>query len=78
MGEKSENVGILKTATDISAEVDQLVNSIVGKVNALDSKNDRANIVQSVINTVVAGVELSRIEKVGILYIVTNSRVKTQ
>lgn len=68
----------VKTTAEITQEVNQLATSIIGKINSLDSKNDRATAVQETINMLIAGVELSRIEKVGILYTVTNSRVKQQ
>ena len=64
MGEETK----VKTLTDTQTEVNQLASSVIGKINSLDSKNDRASVVQELINTLIAGVELSRIEKIGILY----------
>lgn len=68
-----ENV---KKSDEIVAEVAELVKSVVGKLNSLDSKAERANACSAVLTDIIAGTELSKIEKVGILFSLTTSRVK--
>jgi len=66
----------IKKVSDIIAEIEEYITKVVGKINSLDSKTDRANVCSQVMNRVVAGAELSRIEKVGILAMLLNQRIK--
>ena len=50
------------TVDEIKTEINQLTDSIVGKINKCDSKRDIAEITQAVLNKVVAGVDLSKLE----------------
>ena len=63
-----------KTVDEIKIEIDQLTASIIGKINKCDSKRDVADITQTVLNTVIAKVDLSKLEKAGILVYLTNKR----
>jgi len=67
----------IKKTEDVLAEINELVRSVIGKINSLDSRNDRANVCESVLTSVIAGTDLSRIEKVGILFGLTSARVKS-
>lgn len=65
-----------KTVEELKKEIDETVKKIVGNINNLDSKKDKADVVLSVLNDVIAGVELSKIEKAGTLIYLMNNRVK--
>ena len=61
---------------DVKAEITEQVASIVGKLNAFDSKQERADTVEIVLNSILAGVELSKLEKAGIMSYLMDKRIK--
>jgi len=61
---------------DVRREIVELVNKVIGKLNSFDSKKERADEVMSVLNSIIAGAELSKIEKAGILTYLLMARVK--
>jgi len=67
----------IKKTEDVLAEINELVQRVIGKINSLDSRNDRASVCETVLTSVIAGTELSRIEKVGILFGLTSARVRS-
>lgn len=52
---------------EIKTEITELVNQVIGKLNGFDSKTERADTVSAVLNQVIAGIELSKTEKAGVL-----------
>jgi len=65
-----------KTVDEITSEVSELIKKVVGNLNNLDSKKVRADITLEVLNDVIAGVELSKIEKAGTLIYLERKRIQ--
>jgi len=65
-----------KTEQELTTEISELLKKVVGKINSFDSKTKRANVTESAMNTVIAGSDLSRREKAGILAYLLNARIK--
>jgi len=61
---------------DVKKEIIELVGKVVGKLNSFDSKKDRADETLTVLNSIIAGVELSKIEKAGTLTYLLSGRLK--
>ena len=58
------------------SEIGEQIKKVVGNVNNLDSKKDKANATMIVLNEVIAGVELSKLEKAGTLAYLMDRRIK--
>ena len=65
-----------KTIDDIKKEIVEQVIKLVGNINNIDSKKEKADITLTVLNEVVAGVDLSKIEKAGTLAYLMDKRIK--
>ena len=65
-----------KTMQDLKNEITELVKKVVGNVNNIDSKKDKADVTLDILNEIVAGVDLSKIEKAGTLAYLMEKRVK--
>ena len=64
-----------KTIDDIKKEIVEQVNRVIGGINNLDSKSEKAEVTQFVLNSIIAGVDLSKIEKAGTLAYLMNKRL---
>ncbi len=64
------------TVEDVKDEINQLVNSLVGKINSFDNKRDVQDTTQRVLTDVLAKADLSKLEKAGIMAFVLNRRVQ--
>lgn len=64
-----------KTVEEVKNEITELVSNVIGKINNIDSRTEKADIVADVLNSVIAGVDLSKIEKAGILAYLTKKRI---
>ena len=65
-----------KTIDDIKKEIVEQVIKLVGNINNIDSKKEKADVTLDVLNEVVAGVDLSKIEKAGTLAYLMDKRIK--
>ncbi len=65
-----------KTVQKIIEEITEQTKKVVGNINNLDSKKDKADVVMVVLNEVIAGVELSKLEKAGTLAYLMDKRIK--
>lgn len=65
-----------QTIEDVKKDISELVTKVIGKLNSFDSKKEREDIVSDVLNSVIAGVELSKTEKAGVLVYLLNRRTK--
>ncbi len=65
-----------KTVDEVKAEVLALVDSLVGKINQFDSKHDMTETTMTVLNDVVAKVNLSKVEKAGCIAYLTVRRIR--
>ena len=65
-----------KTIQETKDEISEQVKKVVGNINNLDSKKDKADVTFEVLNEVVAGVELSKLEKAGTLAYLMDKRIK--
>ena len=65
-----------KTVDEITNEIGELTKKIIGNINNFDSKKDKANATMLVLNEVIAGVELSKLEKAGTLTYLMEKRIK--
>jgi len=72
-----ENGGDKMTNDIAEAKNDILeaVKNVVGNINNIDSRNEKSEIVSLVLNSIIAGVELSKLEKAGILSYLVAKRV---
>jgi len=61
---------------DLKKDIEEMVTKIVGKINNIDSKKDRAETTQNTLNNIVAMAELSKIEKAGTLAYLLNGRLR--
>jgi hypothetical protein len=52
---------------DVKQEVAELINTAISKINNLDSRIEKADIIGQALNNLVAGVELSKLEKKGMM-----------
>lgn len=59
----------------LEKEIKELSDAIIGKINSFDSIKDKENSVSAVLNTVIAGVELSKNQKAGVLTYLLHKRV---
>ena len=66
----------IKKSEEVWEEIQELVKKTVGKINSFDSNRERATTTDNVLNSVIAGAELSRLEKIGILTTLTQKRIK--
>ncbi len=64
-----------KTTEDIKKDITEQVSKVVGGINNLDSKTEKAETTQLVLNSLIAGVDLSKIEKAGVLAYLMNKRL---
>lgn len=64
-----------RTVEEVKKEIVETVNKIVGNINNIDSKKEKADVTLAVLNDVIAGVELSKIEKAGTLVYLMNKRL---
>ena len=64
-----------KTIEDIKSEITEITKKLVGCINNIDSKKEKADITQEVLNQVIAGADLSKIEKAGIILYLQAKRV---
>ena len=55
-------------------EITALQNKMLGLINSLDSRAEKVNILHQVMDNTIAGVEISKIEKAGILAFVSKKR----
>lgn len=65
-----------KTIEEIGNEVTELVKNLVGNINNIDSKKEKADLTLTVLNDVIAGVDLTKIEKAGTLAYLMDKRIK--
>jgi len=65
-----------QTLQDVRAEIVELGNQITGKLNSFDSKTERADTLSLILNQLVANVELSKIEKAGVLAYLMDKRIR--
>lgn len=56
-------------------EMQESVNKVVGMLNGLDSNKERLSETLSVLNEVIAGVDLSKTEKAGTLVYLMSKRI---
>ena len=61
---------------DSLKEINELTTTIVGKINNLDSRKVRADVVSEVVNGILANAELSKIEKAGLMAYLMDKRIK--
>ena len=64
-----------KTIEEIKNEINEEVNKFIGKINNIDSKKEKADITLEVLNSIIAGVDLSKIEKAGTLVYLQHKRI---
>lgn len=64
-----------KTMEDIKNDILEETNKTVGKINNIDSKKEKADITLEVLNNIIAGVDLSKIEKAGTLVYLQHRRI---
>lgn len=64
-----------KTVEEIKNEIVETANKVVGNINNLDSKKEKADVTLAVLNDIIAGVELSKIEKAGTLVYLISKRL---
>ena len=64
------------TVEDILKEIGELKEKVVGKINNLDSNKQKADAVLEALNSIIAGVDLSKVEKAGILAYLMDRRIK--
>jgi len=64
-----------KTLEEVKNEVREVINNVVGKINDIDSRSEKAELTTETLNQVIAGVELSKLEKAGILAYLTKKRL---
>lgn len=64
-----------RTVEEIKNEIVETVNKVVGNINNLDSKKEKADVTLAVLNDITAGVELSKIEKAGTLVYLISKRL---
>ena len=65
-----------KTIEEVKEEITEQVKKVVGNINNIDSKKEKADVTLDVLNEVVAGVDLSKIEKAGTLAYLMDKRIK--
>lgn len=66
-----------KTTQEIKEEINELVSKVVGKVNSIDSQKEMNETTLSILNSIVAGVDLSKIEKAGLMTYLLQNRTKS-
>lgn len=66
-----------KTINEIKAEVVEQVKKLVGNINNIDSKKEKADTTLEVLNDIVAGVDLTKIEKAGTLSYLMDKRIRS-
>jgi len=64
-----------KTKEEITKEINEFVDKVVGNLNNIDSRKDRGDMALEVLNAVIAGVELSKTEKAGTLVYLIKKRI---
>ena len=64
-----------QTLENKKIEIDELISKVYGKINNFDSNNDKCDITQKVLNDIIAGTNLSKLEKAGILAYLTKRRL---
>lgn len=57
-----------------TAEINALTTKLVGLLNSLDSKSEKAQTLQALVDGLIAGADISKIEKAGILAFVAHKR----
>jgi hypothetical protein len=60
----------------IEKEIREFSEGIIGKINSFDSIKDKEDSVSSVLNSIIAGVELSKNQKAGVLTYLLHKRVQ--
>jgi len=65
-----------KTLEEFKKEITEIVNTVVGNINNIDSKKEKADVTLDVLNQIIAGVDLSKIEKAGTLLYLQAKRIK--
>lgn len=63
-----------RTTEEVKKEITETVNKVVGNINNLDSKKEKADVTLEVLNNITAGVDLSKVEKAGTLVYLMNKR----
>lgn len=61
---------------DTLKEINELATQISGKINNIDSRKVRADVVSEVLNGILATAELSKIEKAGLMAYLMDKRIK--
>ena len=64
-----------KTVQEVKSEITQLVDSVVGKINSLDSKKEVSDTTFEILNKIIANVDLSKLEKAGTIAYLQSKRV---
>lgn len=65
-----------KTVEEIKKEINAQIDSVVGKINKFDSRTDQTEVIQAVLNDIIAKVNLSKLEKAGVIAYLNARRVK--
>lgn len=60
----------------VEKEIEELVKQVIGKINNVDSRTEKASLSQKAMNDVVAGVDLSKLEKTGMMTTLLLNRVR--
>lgn len=64
-----------KTIEEVKLEILEDVTKIAGKIDNIDSRSEKASITGEALNAIIADVNLSKIEKAGILAYLTKKRL---
>lgn len=64
-----------KTVEEVQSEVEEIISSIIGKINDIDSRVKKADLTMEVLNQLIAGVDLSKLEKAGTLAYLLKKRL---
>lgn len=64
-----------QTVQDIKTQVSEQVSKVIANINNIDSKKEKCDTVIETLNQVIAGVELSKIEKAGVMVTIQHKRV---
>lgn len=64
-----------QTVEDIKNQVIEQVSKVVANINNIDSKKEKCDTIIEVLNQLIAGVELSKIEKAGVMVTIQHKRI---